>query len=254
MAYDIEKVADINNFDGTNFDSNTVVAGTKHTAGIGGLKKGKIYIVFLVPTFSDEVTPPNNIISLADAETTPAKLTTSKFVVDPITSTSVKFDAVVPTYADGVQIKLYTYSGSVVSTKKYTSTFSVGKNKAYKYKARAYVKNETTGKTYYGPWSSYRYFDNPAITYTKVKGGAKIKVKGVSGVKKYKVYVSTSSSKKGSYTTTITPKSGKYLTKKITKIGKSTMKKGKKYYVKVYPIMKNDKTSDIYSKFSFKRS
>lgn len=246
LAYDLENFD--GEFDANDFDATTVVKGTANTAGLGGLKAGRIYIVTLVPDTID-------LVSATEANTTPIKMKTGNFVVSPKTNTSVTFDANVPAYASGVQIQLYKYSSSTALSKKtYKSTFSVKANTAYKYRARAYYKNETLGKTFYGSWSSYRYFDNPSLTYTKVKGGAKIKAKGVSGVKNYKVYVSTSSSKKGSYTTTITPKSGKYLTKKITRIGSSTMKKGKTYYVKVYPIMKNGKTSDVYSKFSFKRS
>ena len=148
--------------------------------------------------------------------------------------------------ATGIQYKIYNIkTGKCVKTitTKYTSTdsFSISNNVAYKYKARQYYENETTGKKYYGSWSGYRYFMNSTASGTKnySTGKVTVKVKGVSKVSKYEIRVSNDSTGAGgTLVKTLKPSVGKYASYTV---------KTSKSYIKVIPVLSGDHKSEVWS-------
>ncbi|MCR5271921.1 MAG: hypothetical protein K6E13_02945 [Lachnospiraceae bacterium] len=189
--------------------------------------------------------------------TTPKKISTSDFDIDSVYSTLKKVSFFTNKDSDMTGTQLQLYKGKKkVKTLKYSSTSSesvkIKTNAVYKYRVRAYYTNTNTQKTYYGPWSSYKYFDCPSLTYSRSSRYVKVKLKKVSNVKSYTIYVSTkySSGYKKFKTVTVS----KTKTVKINKYNKKALKKGKTYYVKIVPnIKKGSKTvkSPTYSSLSF---
>ncbi len=128
----------------------------------------------------------------------------------------------------------------------HSTDFKYATNQVYRFQVRQCYENPSNKKTYYSPWSEFRYFVYPGITY-KVKNNKKgidCTMKKVLGVKSYVIYASKS--KDGTYkkTKTITIKKGK-TTFHLTKVGKDTMKKGKFYYVKIVPMLKNGPSETV---------
>ena len=148
---------------------------------------------------------------------------------------------------DGVQFQVRKYDGTLVYTKKAsTSTyFNLKTNAGFKYRARFYYKNYNNGVTYFGPWSGYKFFDNPTVSGTAYNSKKiKITLKKATGVKSFKIYISgTNSNYSLAKTVKVTSKTS--YTTYLTKCKGSSLKRGKKYYFKIVPIMKNGVQSEI---------
>lgn len=156
-------------------------------------------------------------------------------------------------YATGLQFqKVAVNTGKSVTytTTALTEDFTVTKNVPYKFRARNYYDNASTGERYYGSYSGYKYFLDTTCYYgnNMSKNGINIKLKGIKNVK-YKIYVATSSEGTYKLTRTVTPSAGKSVTYLVNKRGTSTMSKGKTYYFKIIPYISGNK-SDTYIQFS----
>ena len=197
----------------------------------------------------------SSTIGWSYVNTTPVKYTTKQFSSYNFYSSSKKVDFVVSKAAGSTGTKLEIYQLSNGKKKKtltskgtYFDAFKFASNTAYKYRVRSYYTNDTTKKTYYGSWSSYRYFAAPTISgsYTTAAKGINVTLKKGSGIIKYKVQVSAK--KNSGFKTVKTIKVGKKskYTYKITKCSGKKLKKGKTYYIRVIPVLKGNKSSDAY--------
>ncbi len=192
-----------------------------------------------------------DVAAIGIVNTVPKAASTSKIKVSSMTNSSTTLGhsySSSSTMATGIQYQLSKYSSSSTTNKYSTSTakFSTSRNVGYKYRARLYYKNEMNGKKYYGAWSGYEYFDNPTVSgkaYSTKK--IKLNIKKGTNVKSYKVYISTKKSSGYKLAKTVKVGSKSSYTTTIYKYGTSSLKRGKKYYTKVTPIMKNGKTSQI---------
>ena len=203
-----------------------------------------------------------NIVGYVHVNTTPAQMSAKSIVIDNVSSDSgrLSFQVAKPDNMTGTQVQLYQGSKKVASKKftgEYSSVFSFSCDKVYKYRARTYYVNESTGKTYYGAWSSCKYFDCPTATgtYASDTRGCKITLKKVSNVSSYVIYVSKNKDSGFKKTTTVKITSGKKKTVSIKKIGDSAMKKGTYYYIKIVPkitVGDSTKTSEIFSILGFR--
>lgn len=175
--------------------------------------------------------------------TTPPKVSKSGFGISSIGSDYVYLEGTRPSYDYKVEFEVRKVSsGSKIGSSKgsaYADKIGIKQNVAYKYRTRLYYTNSTNKETYYGPWSSYRYFMNSSASATKYYSSntSKIKIKGVSKVSKYKIYVSNSRDGKGTLVKTVKPSVGKTVTYSI---------KTSKTYIKVVPVISGDHTSDTW--------
>jgi hypothetical protein len=122
---------------------------------------------------------------------------------------------------------------SFTSKGTYTASFAYKENRYLKYRVRAYVKTDDGIK--YGKWSDYRAFCEMNGKYTRGSKKVKFTWSKIKGSGKIKVQVSTKKSSK--YKTFKTLK-GTAKSVTVNKYGKSTLKKNKKYYFKVTPMVK----------------
>ena len=142
-----------------------------------------------------------------------------------------------PANATGVQFECYKGSKRAWIDNYYSTSYHPYKeNTVYKYRARAYYKNYSSGKTYYGSWSGLKYFTFPSGT-AKSKSNQKgftLSLKRTPGVKYYKVYVAKSEKGKYRKVKTIKLSSKKKYTFRVTK----NYKKRAVNYIKVIPYIK----------------
>ena len=161
---------------------------------------------------------------------------------------SVSFSNIAEPVRDryGVQFELRKYSGELVKrvdAASGTVTVNTVQNTGYKYRARTYYKDPNTGDVTYGPFSKYKYFDNPTASAKFYPSRIKVNLKQASGVKGYKIYISNKA--KSGY------KYSKYVKASVKstyiyKYGNGKLKDGTNYYVKVVPILKNGVESEKY--------
>lgn len=193
--------------------------------------------------------------------TTPVKMSVNHFGIDSISDTknALSFCVAKPNRMTGTQIALYKGSKKITTLKfkgAYSEFAEFKNDTVYKYRARTYYKNPSNGETYYGAWSSYRYFDSPTVTgtYQQDTPGCRLKLKKVTGVESYSILVSTKESTGYRETATVTVDSGKTQTIDVAKIGKKKMKKKVTYYIRIIPNIKvGDGTaaSDIFTTLYF---
>ena len=190
-----------------------------------------------------------NTIGYMYVNTLPKAIYKSKIELGYIgdTSTTIAFTGKLDN-ATGIQFQLRKYNGNLVASKKgYSSaSFNTGTKTAYKFRARSYFENYSNGKTYFGPWTGYKYFALPKVTGKVYYSSNKVKVtvKKMKGVKKYKIYVSKKENSGYKYSKSIKMKSGKSTyTTSIYRYGDKRLKDGNKYYFKVVPVLKNGKKS-----------
>lgn len=152
--------------------------------------------------------------------------------------------------ADGYQWELYTsykkkdtkvksvYSNSNYA---YIKHSALKKHNFYKVRVRPYAVT-SSGKKYYGAWSSWKYVSQqPDIKKMKsTSSGIQISWDKIAGADRYTVYVSTKkdSGYKKYCTTTKTSTT-------VKKYGKSKLKSGRKYYV--YVVAQNKVKGKYYS-------
>ena len=140
-----------------------------------------------------------------------------------------------PANATGVQFECYKGSKRAWIDNS-TSYHPYKENTVYKYRARAYYKNSSSGKTYYGSWSGLKYFTFPSGTAKSkyYQKGFTLSLKRTPGVKYYKVYVAKSEKGKYRKVKTIRLTSKKKYTVRVTK----NYKKGATNYFKIVPYIK----------------
>lgn len=184
----------------------------------------------------------NYFIDSVYVNTTPADVTKNNFgITDAYANIKkVAFAVNKPDTATGVQLEVYNAKNKRVLSKTARSmgyeTMNVSKDMAYKYRARYYYTNDSNNQTYYGRWSTYRYFTMPSISgkTTNKKKGIKVVLKKGTGIKQYTVYVSKDQKSGFKKAKTIKVSKKKTYSFQLTKYGKKKMKKGT-YYVKVVP-------------------
>lgn len=190
----------------------------------------------------DDGTVSKKLVGTAEVNTTPADMSKSYFGLDYIYyNGTVEFWANKPEYATKVQMELYNAKNKKVATRKitdYSNKIKISKGMAYKYRARTYYTNKEKGKTYYGKWSSYKYFADPSVTLTTGKKMIKASIKKGTGISSYTVYISTTPN--GGYKKVKTVKVGKKSKYNVTikKCGKKKLKKGTFYYLRIVPKVK----------------
>lgn len=190
--------------------------------------------------------------------TVPATYSKNKFGVSSLLSYTKKVSFAVQKYSSdsylGTELEIRKVSnGKKVKTIKIRSSISdyipFSSNVAYKYRVRAYYSNPSTQKTYYGGWSTYRYYAAPTFSGKYSAAKKEIKLTGIkkgSGIAKYKIQISTN--KTSGFKTVKTIKIGKKKTYscRISKYKKKKLKKNKTYYIRITPVIKGNKKSDTY--------
>lgn len=189
----------------------------------------------------DDGTEYERFYGTAEVNTTPASISKKNFALDSIYQDGkVEFKVNKPAYATKVQLEVYNAKNKRIAKKtmsNYSGKIKVSNGMAYKYRVRSYYKNKEKGKTYYGKWSSYRYFGNANVRVKSAKRAVKVSIKKGTGFSSYTVYIST---KPNSYKKAKTIKVGKksQYNATIKKYGKKKIKSGTYYYVKVVPKVK----------------
>lgn len=190
----------------------------------------------------DDGTVSKKLVGTAEVNTTPADIPKSDFMLNYMYNDgSAAFWVDKPEYATKVQIEVYNAKNKKVATRKVSE--SSGKIKlssamGYKYRARSYYTNKEKGKTYYGKWSSYKYFAKPSVSLNLTTKTIKTSIKKGTGIASYTVYISTKPT--SGYKKVKTVKVGKKSKYNVTmeKYGKKNLKKGGFYYIRVVPKVK----------------
>lgn len=228
------------------------IPATATSVTVTGLPEGYVnyYHLIAMCTFSSG-RDGNDDYEYLYVNTTPATPAKSDFKFGGLFSTSnqVYIHCDKPDDMTGYRIQFYNvkkgtskYLNSRYSTSDY---YKITKNVTYKYRVRYYYTNSDSGKTYYGGWSKWKAFHNPKASgyHSSNRSGCRITLNGAKGVAKYKIYVSTSYGARGKYTKTVSVRAGARKSFYLNKIGKANMRKGKTYYVNIYPVIKISGTS-----------
>lgn len=224
----------------------------KGSVTLNGLGKGYVnfFYLFMDSTIKQTGNRVNGIVHETYVNTTPKTPKQSSFGIMNIGGKKPTVDfrmdhhkSSLTTSSFGMQIELCNAKGKRLGlTDSAYKALSIKRDTVYKYRARLSFKNTSTGETFYGSWSGWKFFDLPSVKISSSKKGIKLIVKKAANVKSYTVYVGRYSEKKKTvvYKKTKTIKTGsksKY-TVYLTKYGKSAIKKGKIYYVRVVPNIK----------------
>ncbi len=193
--------------------------------------------------------------------TTPVKMAKGSFGIDHLSleTSTLNFKAAKPARMTGTQLALYmdnTKINTLKFTGSYTDEVEISQDTVYKYRVRTYYTNPSNGETYYGAWSTFRYFDSPTVTgtYKANVAGCKIKLRKTKGVGYYAIYISTEPDSGFKKTAEILIEDAKTKTTSIAKIGSKKMKKDVLYYIKVLPVIEAGdtyKNSDIFTLLYF---
>ena len=172
-----------------------------------------------------------------ETKTAPGKLTASEYKVSYEGGDSeIMITADPPSGANGTQIRFYIGKGKKeIGTYNQNVTFPASKyqNKFICFRARAYCYHH--GRTYYGPWTRYRYFANMNIkTKCKKKIGT-VTWKKVQGAKLYEVYLSKKQNRGFKRVATI-----KRNQLKLIRYGNIKFKKRQMCYIKIVPYFYSD--------------
>ena len=142
--------------------------------------------------------------------------------------------------ADGYELQFQDMNGKVKKTENTTSMNPVSvrsliNGNFYKYRVRTYVYYGTLKK--YSGWSAFKYIGTVKKASAKRAGNAlKLSWGAVSGAKSYVIYASVKKNSGFKKLSSVTAKS-----LKVTKVGGKALKKGTKYYFRIFVNSKDGK-------------
>ncbi|MCI5944192.1 MAG: hypothetical protein MRZ41_05815 [Eubacterium sp.] len=224
-----------------NVNGNVIWTGTDYNTNYKVFNPGKGYVGSLYVSYRYYYNGQiyDSYIGSADVNTAPVGMSSKNIGIESVLSYTKKISLVAnkPANATGVQFECYKGSKRAWVDNYYSTLYHpFSQNAVYKYRARAYYKNYSSGKTYYGSWSGFKYFSVPSLS-GKSKSNQKgftLSLKRTPGVKYYKVYVAKSQNGKYRKVKTIKLSSKKKYTFRVTK----NYKKRAYNYIKVIPYIK----------------